>query len=59
MADVQTPNSGRKGSSPIEKMTNNNYEFRGHHFPKRPALDLTFSDLTYSATTWNKFRRGK
>lgn len=59
MADTVDKNVEKKDSQPFEEITNNNYEFRGHHFPKRPALDLSFKNVTYTTTSWNKLRRSK
>lgn len=38
---------------------NNNYSFNEHHFPKRPALDLSFTDIRYSVTSWANRTREK
>lgn len=38
---------------------NNNYSFNEHHFPKRPALDLSFSDIKYTVTSWSNRTRGE
>uniref|UniRef100_A0A1B6DXP5 ABC transporter domain-containing protein n=1 Tax=Clastoptera arizonana TaxID=38151 RepID=A0A1B6DXP5_9HEMI len=41
---------------PIEGYNNNIYQFKEHHFPKRPALDLSFKDVTFTVQTWNRFK---
>lgn len=38
---------------------NNNYSFSEHHFPRRPALDLSFTDIKYTVTSWSNWTRGE
>ncbi len=38
---------------------NNNSQFKEEYFPKRPALDLTFKNVRYTVSTWNKLKSGK
>lgn len=59
MAETQNSISFKKNHSPLDQITNNNYQFVEHHFPKRPSLDLSFSDLTYTTRTWARLRPGK
>lgn len=59
MAETLSPTSLKKSPIPVDEITNNNYQFMEHHFPKRPSLDLSFSDLSYAAKSWVRLRRGK
>ncbi|XP_054261224.1 ATP-binding cassette sub-family G member 1 [Macrosteles quadrilineatus] len=59
MAQGQGTNDLPKSNQIDQIIKNNNYQFHEHHFPKRPTLDLTFKDITYTTHSWSKLGRVK
>lgn len=52
--------TGSVSPAKVNTVNNNNiYSFSEHLFPKRPALDLSFTDIRYSVTSWTNWTREK